>query len=185
MNKKEKIFYLGIIFAIIIYVTAHVSNGQNSEELKKWSLIGIVIAVLVGFVISTHYVNKSKKMCDPFSDSCRDETYSTSFLDRMSHILRCIRIPRNHKTQEKTFDGDFSQGYKKQETSEPTFYDILGIPKYATEQEIKKAFRKQILKFHSDKNCIDDADEFVKLLYDARDTLISSEKRREYDARII
>ncbi|MDC0211335.1 J domain-containing protein [Candidatus Nitrosopelagicus sp.] len=182
MNKKEKIFYLGIIFAIIIYVTAHVSNGQNSDELKKWSLIGIVIAVLLGFVISSHYASKSRKRCDPFSDSYRKGTYSTSLLDKIYDILRCVRIPRNHKSKEKTYSGDYSQGYTKQKTSEPTYYDILGITKFATEQEIKNAFRKQILKFHSDKNHIDEADEYVKLLYMIRDTLLSSEKRFVYDA---
>ena len=46
----------------------------------------------------------------------------------------------------------------------------------------KTAFRKQILKFHSDKNQIDDADEYVKLLYMIRETLLSSEKRFAYDA---
>ena len=74
------------------------------------------------------------------------------------------------------------RGYTKQETSEPTYYDILGVSTTATEQEIKTAFRKQILKFHSDKNQIDDADEYVKLLYMIRETLLSPEKRFAYDA---
>ena len=43
-------------------------------------------------------------------------------------------------------------------------------------------YGKQILKFHSDKNQIDDADEYVKLLYTIRETLLSPEKRFAYDA---
>ena len=31
------------------------------------------------------------------------------------------------------------------------FYDILGVPKTATEAEVKKAFRKKALKDHPDK----------------------------------
>ena len=76
------------------------------------------------------------------------------------------------------------ENYRQEEkTTNPTFYEILGIPKFATEQEIKSAFRKQILKFHSDKNHIDEADEYVKLLYMVRETLLSSEKRFAYDAK--
>jgi hypothetical protein len=183
MNKKEKTFYLGIIFAIIIYATAHVSGGENSEELKKWSLIGIIIAVMLGFMISSHYNEKFRKRGDSsFGNSYQSGTYTMSFWDRISRILKHIRIPRYRRYEKKTSTEDYSRGYTKQETSEPTYYDILGVSKMATEQEIKTAFRKQILKFHSDKNQIDDADEYVKLLYMIRETLLSSEKRFAYDA---
>ena len=182
MNKKEKTFYLGIIFAIIIYATAHVSGGENSEELKKWSLIGIIIAVMLGFMISSHYNQKFKKRCDPFGNSYQSGTYHMSFWNRISRIFKSIRISRYRRYEKKTSREDYSHGYAKQETSEPTYYDILGVSTTATAQEIKTAFRKQILKFHSDKNQIDDADEYVKLLYTIRETLLSSEKRFAYDA---
>lgn len=32
------------------------------------------------------------------------------------------------------------------------FYKILGIPRSAKEKEVKKAFKRQSLKFHPDKN---------------------------------
>ena len=71
-----------------------------------------------------------------------------------------------------------------EQTNSPTLYEILGVSKHASDEEIKTSFRKQILKFHADKNNIDDADEFSKLLIEAKDVLTNHEKRLQYDRQI-
>lgn len=62
-------------------------------------------------------------------------------------------------------------------------YEILGVSKDATEQEIQRAFRKLALKFHPDRNKDDpSAAEKFKKASEAYDILKDPEKRKAYDA---
>ena len=62
------------------------------------------------------------------------------------------------------------------------YYEILGINKSASESEIKKAYRKNAIKFHPDKNPGDSAaeDKFKKAA-EAYEVLGNREKRSKYD----
>jgi len=67
-------------------------------------------------------------------------------------------------------------------SSKRDYYEILGVAKNATEEEIKKAYRKKALLFHPDKNPGNkEAEEKFKEAAEAYEILSHSEKRQRYD----
>lgn len=61
------------------------------------------------------------------------------------------------------------------------YYDILGIQKGASADEIKKAYRKKAMKLHPDTNKEKGAEEKFKELNEAYDVLKDDQKRATYD----
>ncbi|KAI8345360.1 DnaJ domain-containing protein [Blakeslea trispora] len=61
------------------------------------------------------------------------------------------------------------------------YYKVLLVDRSATDAQIKKAYRKQALRFHPDKNSAPGADEAFKLVAKAFDVLSDSNKRAIHD----
>ena len=66
-------------------------------------------------------------------------------------------------------------------SSKRDYYEILGVGKNATGEEIKKAFRKLALEFHPDRNKSKGAEDKFKEINEAYQVLSDSEKRKSYD----
>src|SRR5579862_6908906 len=61
------------------------------------------------------------------------------------------------------------------------YYDILGVGKAATQQEIKSAYCKLALQYHPDRNKTKEAEEKFKEVTQAYEVLGNEEKRKTYD----
>lgn len=61
------------------------------------------------------------------------------------------------------------------------YYKILGVAKTATDDDLKKAYRKLALKYHPDKNRTPGAEERFKEIAEAYEILSDKKKRQVYD----
>jgi curved DNA-binding protein len=61
------------------------------------------------------------------------------------------------------------------------YYDVLGVPRDADQDAIRRAYRKLARKYHPDLNSDSDAEERFKELGEAYEVLSDTEKRERYD----
>ncbi|XP_069045470.1 dnaJ homolog subfamily B member 9 isoform X1 [Lepisosteus oculatus] len=61
------------------------------------------------------------------------------------------------------------------------YYEVLDVPRTATDRQIKKAFHKLAMKYHPDKNKSPEAEVNFRAIAEAYEVLSDAEKRRQYD----
>jgi molecular chaperone DnaJ len=61
------------------------------------------------------------------------------------------------------------------------YYDLLGVPRTASEGDVKKAYRKLAMQYHPDRNPEPDAEARFKEITEAYEVLRDPEKRSRYD----
>ena len=65
-----------------------------------------------------------------------------------------------------------------------TAYEILGVPPGASDDEIKRAYRKLAMEYHPDRNDSPDAQNKIKQVNEAYATLSNPAKKNEHDAQM-
>src|SRR2546428_3912490 len=61
------------------------------------------------------------------------------------------------------------------------YYVLLGVPRSATDEQIRSAYRKLARQFHPDVNSASDASERFKAVTEAYEVLTDPQRRQRYD----
>lgn len=100
---------------------------------------------------------------------------ATKAFNQAAELQPNNRSPREAKERTETL---------KKRANRKDYYQLLGIPKTASEKDIKKAFRKLALKWHPDRAKADEKEEHEKKFRDiaeAHDVLSNQDLRARYD----
>lgn len=169
---------------IIISLTTSVLKGIGIFENSYSSLVlthnkfvdDIINFILVIIVSIFVYKKRMNFLNDKFGNN---KTIYYTIIDENENNKENFEYEQN----------DYSNSYynnkqyeKEERENSKDYYNILGVNKTATQNEIKKAYYKSMAKFHPDKNKNSDkANTITKLINEAYEVLSDEEKREQYD----
>ncbi len=177
---KKSFIYLILVlfsfFSIALGQETEISNNEISlTDEENIILFSIAVLIVIGIIIYiTRDVILRKKTAydkgDFSSQKDRDyEKYHSEWSDDSE--------PLGSKSTED--DEVFRKAVD--ESSLPNYYQILGLEKDATPNEIKQRFRKLAKELHPDKTSAEDAENKMMEINKAYEILSDSERRARYD----
>ena len=171
------------IITIIIFGGVQVANAQNenpdrvlkvTDEEKIILFSGFSIAVIGLFLfLARDIILRRKTSYDKEElESKKDKTFEKYHSDWGDDYEEL-----GHRSNTKE-DKEFREALNNDEL--PNYYEIIGVAKDATPEEIKKKFRELAKKTHPDKTK-EDSEEEMAALNKAYEVLSDKESREKYD----
>lgn len=177
---KKSFIYLILVFfsffSIALGQETEISNNEISlTDEENTILFSIAVLIVIGIIIYiTRDVILRKKTAYDKGDfaSQKDRDYEKYHSDWSGDFERL-----GYKSTED--DEEFRKAVD--ESSLPNYYQILGLEKDATPNEIKQRFRKLAKELHPDKTTAEDAENKMIEINKAYEILSDSERREIYD----
>ena len=145
---------------------------SNNELILVFS-ISISVVVGIFLYLARHLFSRKKDEYEKSTfDSQKNRDYEKYHSDWTSDDFR---FDANDKKNDEEF--------KKllQNSSLPNYYEILGVPKDATQEDIKVRFRSLAKEWHPDKNKGKAADKKMTEINKAYEVLSDDKRRKSYD----
>ncbi|KAF5941292.1 hypothetical protein HYC85_022459 [Camellia sinensis] len=136
-----------------------------------------------GYAIGkTHHHQKLIQLSLSLSLSSQFLHFHVSLLKMMGKGKKKTRVSEQDPREEQQNQDDLNQSSASSSSSIESLYEVLGVEKTASQQEIKKAYYKLALRLHPDKNPGDEeAKEKFQQLQKVISILGDEEKRALYD----
>ena len=177
---KKSFIYLILVlfsfFSIALGQETEISNNEISlTDEENIILFSIAVLIVIGIIIyiTRDVILRKKTVYDKgdfSSQKDRDyEKYHSEWSDDSERL--------GSKSTED--DEEFRKAVD--ESSLPNYYQILGLEKDATPNEIKQRFRKLAKELHPDKTTAEDAENKMMEINKAYEILSDSERRTRYD----
>ncbi|MFQ5781480.1 MAG: DnaJ domain-containing protein [Nitrosopumilus sp.] len=177
--KQLSIFVISIIIFGTIHATYAQTNNQNNElvvsnEDKIILFGGFVVAIIAIFLfLARDIILRKKTRYDKEEhESKKEKTYEKYHSDWGDDYEE---LGKRRNTKE---DKEFREASINNEL--PNYYEILGVSKDATQEEIKNEFRKLAKETHPDKTKEDSEEEMAEI-NKAYEVLSDEERRERYD----
>ena len=181
MNKFQIFIISIVIFGGIQSVNAQNNNLdmelEVTDEEKTILFSGFVIAIIVIFLFLARDIILRKKTSYDKRDleSKKDKTFEKYHSDWGDDYEE---LGQRRNTKE---DKEFRDAANNDEL--PNYYDVIGVSKNATPDEIKKKFRDLAMKTHPDKTKKNSENEMAEL-NKAYEILSDKERREKYDRHL-
>ncbi len=178
MKNKVLLFSITIFFLINSAYSQEQETNPNELVVSDTDLIiifsGFIIAVIAIFLyLAKDQILRKKSAYDKVDfESKKNKDYEKYHSDWSSDDY----IGKKRKSKD-------DEEYRKslQNSNFPDYYNILKIPKNATQKEIKNQFRKLVKEWHPDRNPDPSTKEKMAEINKAYEILSDAERRKNYD----
>ena len=166
----------------------------NKEDAEKCRDVGKSCMMKGDYTKAARFLEKSLRLyplpgvaeliaqCDKMSSESNKSSASDSNKSSAKNESTTAQPSSSTGGQQRGFTPEQEAGAKRiLSVSKSSHYDVLGVGKKASPEEIKKAYKKLALKFHPDKNSAPSAEAAFKAISTAFDCLNDPAKRETYD----
>ena len=171
------------VISIIVFGGVQYANAQNDnldmelevtdeEKIMLFSGFAVAVIVIVLFLARDIILRRKTSYDKEDLESKKDKTFEKYHSDWGDDYEE---LGQRKNTKE---DKEFREAANNDEL--PNYYDVIGVSKDATPDEIKKKFRELAMKTHPDKTKEDSENEMAEL-NKAYEILSDKERREKYD----
>ncbi|MDH3780157.1 MAG: DnaJ domain-containing protein [Nitrosopumilus sp.] len=171
------------VISIIVFGGMQYANAQNDnldmdlevtdeEKIMLFSGFAVAVIAIVLFLARDIILRRKTSYDKEDLESKKDKTFEKYHSDWGDDYEE---LGQRKNTKE---DKEFREAANNDEL--PNYYDVIGVSKDATPDEIKKKFRELAMKTHPDKTKEDSENEMAEL-NKAYEILSDKERREKYD----